>query len=190
MLFEAADDNGDGRLDRQEFQDILEDPIVSWRGREQQCAAAVSFKVCVESVVSTATHGALICPLHASTRFTSSSTPEVARWLSAMGFDTSVMGSDDPRLQMKAGATARLLLRYLELSFTARATPTVWIHGQLRSLRTFLTSFAPMTRATSVRRTRESNCFSQVKTAGEGSGDEHTWQPKSALEGARVLPLP
>eukprot|EP00439_Symbiodinium_sp_Y106_P079711 s768_g18.t1 len=40
VLFEAADDNGDGRLDRQEFQDILEDPIV-------------------------------------------------ARWLSAMGFDTS-----------------------------------------------------------------------------------------------------
>ncbi|CAE7701884.1 Scn5a [Symbiodinium sp. CCMP2456] len=46
VLFEAADDNGDGRLDRQEFQDILEDPIV-------------------------------------------------ARWLSAMGFDTSVMASDD-----------------------------------------------------------------------------------------------
>jgi len=46
ILFSAADINGDGRLDREEFEDILTDPLVS-------------------------------------------------RWLSAMGFDTSIMGCDE-----------------------------------------------------------------------------------------------
>ncbi|CAL1144982.1 unnamed protein product [Cladocopium goreaui] len=46
ILFSAADINGDGRLDSEEFADILADPMVS-------------------------------------------------RWLSAMGFDTSIMGSED-----------------------------------------------------------------------------------------------
>ena len=34
VLFEAADENGDGRLDRQEFQEILADPIASRRAHD------------------------------------------------------------------------------------------------------------------------------------------------------------
>ena len=30
ILFSAADINGDGRLDQEEFEDILTDPLVSW----------------------------------------------------------------------------------------------------------------------------------------------------------------